>query len=101
MKKSCFTESQIAGVLRQAEGGLPVVDQPFGHRVPCNGFCGEELRCRQFPSTMYGWLPRDEGDCDVRHLVGCGHVFGVSSAVFPRALMSVRVWLGSRSMARA
>ncbi len=21
--------------------GLPVVDQPFGHHVPCNGFCGE------------------------------------------------------------
>ena len=41
--------------------------------------------------TMYGWLPRDKGDGDLRRLVGCGHVFGVSSAVSPRALMKVRV----------
>jgi hypothetical protein len=33
--------------------------------------------------TVYGWLPRDKGFGDFRQLVGCGHVFGVSSAVLP------------------
>ena len=56
---------------------------------------------RHGPRTMYGWLPRDKGVCDFRQLVGCGHVFGVSSAVCPRALMNVRMRLGSLSMARA
>jgi hypothetical protein len=50
--------------------------------------------------TMYGWLPRDKGVCDLRRLVGCGHVFDVWIAVFPRALMNLRVRLGSLSMAR-
>lgn len=36
--------------------------------------------------TMYGWLPHGKGFCDLRRLVGCGHVFGVSSAACPRAL---------------
>jgi hypothetical protein len=58
------------------------------------------LRLRHRPRTLYGWLPRDKGVGDVRRLVGCGHVFGVWIAVFPRALMNVRVRLGSLSMAR-
>ena len=63
---------------------------------------GVEPICpRHGPRTMYGWLPRDKGVCDLRQLVGCGHVFGVSIAVGPRALMNVRVRPGSLSMARA
>lgn len=56
-------------------------------------------RIRKGP--LHGWLPREKGDDDLRQLVGCGHVFGVSIAVEPRALMNVRVRLGSLSMARA
>ena len=62
------------------------------------GLSGSARHC---PRTMYGWLPRDKGLGDLRQLVGCGHVFGVSIAVGPRALMNVRLRLGSLSMARA
>ena len=33
MKKSCFTEAQIMGVLRQAEGGLPVSELCREHGI--------------------------------------------------------------------
>jgi len=42
--------------------------------------------------TMYGWLLRGKGVVWLRHLVGCGHVYGVLvAALSPRALMKVRV----------
>jgi hypothetical protein len=44
--------------------------------------------------TMYGWLPRGKGAMIFWLFVGCGHVFGVSFAVCPRALMNVRMRSG-------
>ena len=71
----------------------------FTYAAPWKGFVYDAPRLRS--RTVYGWLPRDKGVCDLRQLVGHGHVFGVRIAVCPRALMNVRVRLGSLSMARA
>jgi hypothetical protein len=76
---------------------LPVTDPDVAGRRNIRPL----LFVRPFSRTVYGWLPRDKGFGDFRQLVGCGHVFGVWIAVCPRALMNVRVRLGSQSMARA
>ncbi len=44
MKKSHFTEEQIAHVLRQAEAGVPVAEQTFYRRKKYGSMGGAELR---------------------------------------------------------
>ena len=52
-------------------------------------------RCSENPDETKRVAPAWQGLCDLLQLVGCGHVFGVSIAVIPRALMNVRERHGS------
>ena len=68
MKKSRFTEARIMGVLRQAEGGVPVAELCREHGMSSASF------------YIYGCLSRCKIFADLirRQVPGCKHLSGVT-----------------------
>lgn len=56
MKKSRFTEARIMGVLRQAEGGVPVAELCREHGMSSASFCKWRAKYGGMDASMIGQM---------------------------------------------